>query len=342
MSAKAPSKGWSTLVTAFACALLGVWLMPLAYSVVTSIKSDAQQTSGAILPRSVNTALINGEEFDLLEVPFESGTRTLALVDPGRKSSGFIDLAEPDVLIEWEGAWRQLEPSTSLDPQWGNFRKAWDTIDFLNLLRNTVFYAVVSTIGAVVSSAFVAYGFARFEFRGKGVLFIILMGTILLPPAVTTVPQFWFFSGGVVDWNGTWWPLIVPQFFANAYNVFLLRQFFLSIPRELEEAASIDGAGPLRTFVSVIVPNAKPAFVAVSLFHFFFAWNDFFGPLLYLSSAAESQPISLGLTLFNGLYRTDPTLVMAASLIALIIPVTIFFLAQRVFIEGIVITGVDK
>lgn len=342
MRATEPSGRTSLVVTAFACTLLAVWLMPLAYALVTSIKTDAQHASGTVLPRSVNTAMIDGEEYDLLSVPLEGGSRTLALVDPGRKSSGFVDPAEPDIVIEWEGAWRQLEPATSLDPQWGNFRKAWDTIDFLNLLKNTLFYGIVSTIGAVMSSALVAYGFARFEFRGKGVLFIILMGTILLPPAVTVVPQFWFFSGGVVDWNGTWWPLIVPQFFANAYNVFLLRQFFLSIPRELEEAAAIDGAGPLRTFFSVIIPNAKPAFVAVSLFHFFFAWNDFFGPLLYLSSNADRQPISLGLTLFNGLYRSDPTLIMAASLIAVVVPLTIFFLAQRVFIEGIVITGVDK
>ena len=187
---------------------------------------------------------------------------------------------------------------------------------------------------------FVAYGFARFKFRARGALFMVLMATIILPPAVTQVPSYAFFTW--IGWTGTWLPLIVPQFFANAYNVFLLRQYFLTIPTEMEQAAAVDGAGPLRTFFYVILPQAVPALTAVSLFHFFFAWNDFFGPLIYLSSSRDIQPISVGLTLFNGVYDTEPQLIMAASFIALAIPLVIFFFAQRIFIQGIVITGVDK
>ena len=129
------------------------------------------------------------------------------------------------------------------------------------------------------------------------------------------------------------------MFFSNAYNVFFLRQFFLTIPREMEEAAKIDGAGPLRTFWSIILPQSGPAIVAISLFHFFFAWNDFFGPLIYLTGARDQVPITVGLTFFNGIYASQPQLIQAASIMTLVIPLLIFFFAQRYFVQGIVITG---
>jgi multiple sugar transport system permease protein len=136
--------------------------------------------------------------------------------------------------------------------------------------------------------------------------------------------------------------LMVPQMFGNAYNIFLLRQYFMTIPREMEEAARIDGAGPIRTFISVILPQAVPALTAVCLFHFFFAWNDFFGPLIYLAGNANANPISVGLTQFNGLYNSETQLILAAAVITMILPLLIFFFAQRIFIQGIVVTGVDK
>lgn len=173
------------------------------------------------------------------------------------------------------------------------------------------------------------------------VLFLILLSTIILPPAVTLVPTYAFFVK-VLGRGGTWLPLIVPQMFGNAYNVFLLRQYFLTIPREMEEAALVVGAGRIRIFISVILPQAVPALTAVALFHFFFAWNDFFGPLIYLAGNRRANPITVGLTEFNGLYNTEPQLILAAAIISMILPLTIFFLAQRVFIQGIVITGVDK
>jgi multiple sugar transport system permease protein len=187
----------------------------------------------------------------------------------------------------------------------------------------------------------VAYGFARFRFPFKNVLLIVLISTIILPPAVTLVPTYAFFIR-VLGWGGSWLPLIVPQMFGNAYNVFLLRQYFLTIPREMEEAARIDGAGPIRTFISVILPQAIPALTAVALFHFFFAWNDFFGPLIYLAGNRQANPITVGLTEFNGLYSSQSELILAAAIISMVLPLVIFFLAQKVFIQGIVITGVDK
>lgn len=329
-------------ITTLAVALAAIWLMPLAYAGVTSLKTANQATEPPILPTEVDTFEYEGRDYGVYEVPLEDGSVVeWALVNKGRESSEFVDPSAPEAgLVEWEGRWRTLEPTRELSFAWGNYPEAWDKINFPQLLFWTTFYASVTLIGAVVSSAFVAYGFARFRFRGRGLLFMVLMATIILPPAVTQVPSYAFFT--YIGWTGTWLPLIVPQFFANAYNVFLLRQYFLTIPTEMEQAASVDGAGPLRTFFYVILPQAVPALTAVSLFHFFFAWNDFFGPLIYLVSNRDLQPISVGLTLFNGVYDTEPQLIMAASFIALAIPLVIFFFAQRIFIQGIVITGVDK
>jgi multiple sugar transport system permease protein len=198
----------------------------------------------------------------------------------------------------------------------------------------------VSTVGAVLSSVCVAYGFSRFRFPGRNGLFLVLLSTIILPLQVTLIPTFAVYAA--LGWVGTWLPLIVPHFFANAYNVFLLRQYFLTIPRELDEAAMIDGAGPFRILRSVVVPQARAAIVAVSLFHFFWAWNEFFLPLIYLQGDRELQPLSVGIAEFNGAYSTEPTLIQAAAVMALVIPVVVFFLAQRAFMRGVVITGVDK
>lgn len=324
--------------------ILSVYLMPLVYGVVTSLKTKEQTSDSRapLLPSENVTVTIGEEEYDLYKVPTDSGTRELALVNKGRKSSEFVDPNNPDAkLLVWEGNWRQLDAVTQLSFQWGNYEKAFNTIDFLRLLANTVMYAFVTMVGAVGSAAFVAYGFARYRFPGRNVLFILLLSTIILPPQVTLIPQYAFFTN-TLKWGGSWKPLIVPQFFGNAYNVFLLRQYFLTIPREMEEAARIDGAGPLQTFARVILPQAVPALTAVCLFHFFFAWNDFFGPLIYLTGNQDKFPIAVGLNYFNGVYNSEPQLVLAASVMTMILPLTIFFIAQRVFIQGIVITGVDK
>jgi len=141
------------------------------------------------------------------------------------------------------------------------------------------------------------------------VLFIILISTIILPRQVTLVPTYAFFAA--LGWTGTWLPLLIPQFFTNAYNVFLLRQYFMTLPRELDEAAMIDGANPFQILLRVMIPQAYPVLVAVGLFHFVFAWNDYFEPLLYLINAPELQPISVGIQQFNDLYTREPALLQA-------------------------------
>jgi multiple sugar transport system permease protein len=324
--------------------LVMIFLMPLGYGAVTALKDKdgVSDPDSPILPVAEDVIEYEGEEYDVYSVPMPDGSvRELALIEPGRESSVFIDPADPGAgPVEWEGRWRTLEPVTGFSPQWGNFAEAWETIDFLRMTGWTLFYALTTVIATVVSSAVVAYGFARFRFPFRGALFGLLMATILLPPAVTLVPKYAVFLQ--MGWVGTYLPLIVPHFFANAFNVFLLRQYFLTIPKELEEAARIDGAGPIRTFLRVIVPQAVPALTAVSLFHFFYAWNDFFEPLLYLAGNREIVPIGVGLSYFNGVYNSEPHLIMAAALLALALPVAIFLAAQRVFVQGIVVTGVDK
>ncbi len=329
-------------ITSLTLVILLLYLMPLGYSILTSLKTKEQvaDPNAPILPSAAAKLEYEGEIYDVYRVPTDEGMRELALVKKGRNSSTFLDPANPEAgEIEWQGRWRTLGPAYELAMQWSNYPAAFRFIDFLKLLSMTVMYATVTTIGATLSAAIVAYGFARFNFPFKNVLFIILISTIILPPQVTLVPTYAFFYR--IGWVGTWLPLIIPQFFSNAYNVFLLRQYFMTIPVAMEEAARIDGAGPIRTFISVILPQAVPALIAVALFHFFFAWNDFFGPLIYLAGSTDVQPIAVGLFRFNGLYSSEPQFIQAASVLTMLIPLTIFFFAQRFFMQGVVLSG-DK
>ena len=330
-------------VTLFALAVLLVFLAPLAYMSLTALKTQkqVQDPNSQFLPGSPTTYGYQGKDYPLLKVPTEAGIREWALFKPGREASDFIDPARPEVgPIHWEGRWRVLEPAYRLDPTLENFPASWNQIRLDRLFRNTIVIATLGTVGTLLSSIAVAYGFSRFRIPGISVLFIILIATIILPRQVTLIPTYIFFRA--IGWGGTWWPLIIPHFFANAYNVFLLRQYFRSIPRDLDEAAMIDGASPFRTLISVIIPQSIPAITAVGLFHFFFAWNDFFEPLVYLQGREDLYTISIGMTQFANIFNTQPGLATAASMMALALPVLMFFLAQRAFMQGIVITGVER
>ena len=282
-----------------------------------------------------------GEELPILLVPIDGTTRPLALFEPGRKQSTFIDPANPDAApIVWVGSWRTLEHEWTFAPHWENFAKVWDLIDYPRLLFNTAMIAIIGTIGTLLSCTLVAYGFARFQFPGRNLLFTLLIATIFLPAAVTIIPTYTIFSK--LGWVGTWLPLLVPTFFANAFDVFLMRQYFMTIPTEMDEAAAIDGAGPFRTLWSVLLPQSLPVIVAVAIFHLVYTWNDYFGPVLYLSGTPDLQTVALGLSRFNGIHFRDPGLIQAGTLMTLIIPVVAFLLTQRFFTRGLVVTGVDK
>jgi multiple sugar transport system permease protein len=332
------------LVTGIGLFILLVFLTPLGYMAISGIKSTDQindPDASPFWPQSPKTVEVEGEALQVFEVPTDEGVKELAAVKKTRTMTTFVDPDNPAAgQIEWEGNWRQLEPVYGQDPKWENFKTAWSELNFPLLFRNTLIIAVTGTIGAVGSSILVAYGFSRFDFRGKNVLFMILIGTIILPVQATLIPTYIVFAR--LGWVNTFLPLIVPHFFANAYNVFLLRQYFLQIPREIDQAAMIDGAGPFRILTSIIIPQSVPAITAVSLFHFFFAWNDFFTPLIYLVSRPELWPLSVGLQRFNATYGRMPNLIQTGALITLVLPVIIFFMAQRVFMQGIVFSGVEK
>lgn len=336
--------GRSLLLTSFTVILLALFLSPLLRTLTLSLKSADQITTinAPIWPADPASFEWDGRKYDVYIVPMADGTtRELALVDPGRQESGFIDPADPDGgVITWEGSWRALEQPWEFAPQWGNFAEVWTRINFPRLIFNTAALAAIGGIGTIVSCTLVAYGFARFRFPGRSILFLLLLSTIFLPAAVTLIPTYTIFVS--LGWVGTWLPLLVPAFFANAYDVFLLRQYFMTIPRELDDAAKIDGAGPMRILLSVIVPQAWPVIIAVAIFHLVYSWNLYFEPLLYLSTSPELQPISLGLSKFNDIYGSEPQYIQAATLMTIVIPMVVFFFAQRAFMRGIVITGVEK
>ncbi len=336
--------GLHASVTLFATMALVVFLMPFGYMAVTSFKDRPQivaSARGPILPVDPLKFEHEGAALDVLKVPIDGTVRNLALLTRGRRESVFVDPEAPEAApIVWEGSWRVLDPVWVFAPRTGNFAEAWRGINFPRLLFNTAFIAFVGMFGTLVSCVSVAYAFARFPLPGKNVLFLVLVATIVLPRQVMLVPTYAFFD--FIGWTGTWLPLIVPHFFANAFNVFLLRQYFLQLPRELDEAAMIDGAGPFRILTSVIIPQSYAVIVAVALFHIVFAWNDYFEPLIYTLGKPELQPISVGIQQFNFAYAQQPHLIQATALLGMALPVLLFFLSQRFFMRGVVITGVDK
>lgn len=331
------------LVTSLTMVILVVFLIPMVYCIVTSLKTTSQfsEVGAPWWPATEGQYEYQGKSYGVYKVPIDGDIKEMALVIKGREQSQFIDPDNPEAgLIVWDGAWRQLERTWEFDPQWSNFPEAWNTINFPRLLGNTLMYASITTFGAVLSASLVAYGFARFRIPKKNVLFMLMIATVILPGAVTLIPSYFVFLK--IGWVGTWLPLIVPAFFAWGTNVFLIRQFIMSIPRGVDEAAMMDGASPFRIFFSIIIPQSVPALTAVALFHFFWAWNDFFNPLIYLTGSPEKFPITVGLTAFNRLYAQSFNLIQAAALITVVIPVIIFFFAQRFFMQGIVITGIEK
>lgn len=226
-------------------------------------------------------------------------------------------------------------------PQWSNYWTVMTVTPFMTFLRNTVFLTAVNIAGDLLSSAAVAYGFARFRFRGRNLLFLLLLSRMMLPREVTVIPQYWLFSK--IGWIDTFYPLIVPQWFAaNSFGVFLLRQFFLTIPRDYEDAARVDGAGSIEIFRRIILPLSIPALVALAIFDFIYNWTSFFEPLIYLSSESKLT-LAVGLTWFQtsglGNMPRQPYL-LAYSLLMTLPLIAIFFLAQRYFIRGIVMSGI--
>lgn len=224
-----------------------------------------------------------------------------------------------------------------LPPHWENFYLAVTTVPAALFAANTAIITVGAMAGILITASMAGYAFSRLEWPGRDTFFLLILSTLMLPSAVTLVPSYLGYR--YLGWLDTYLPLIVPAWFGGGpFNIFLIRQFMLTIPLEIENAARVDGASARQSFSSIVLPLCKPALAIVAIFSFLYHWNDFMGPLIYLTSN-EKYTLSLGLNYFKDEYTTQTELMMAASTLMVLPEILIFFVAQRYFIQGIVLTG---
>jgi multiple sugar transport system permease protein len=225
------------------------------------------------------------------------------------------------------------------DPfRWENYVDVFESAPLLRWALNSFIYASLGTLGLLLSSIPVAYAFSRLHWRGRDAVFLVVLVALMLPPQVTVVPLYVMWAKlGLV---GSLWPLILPNWFGDAFAIFLLRQFFLTIPEEYLDAARVDGCGELRILTTVVLRLAKPAIAAVALFSVLYTWNDFFLPLLYVGENPDNWVVSIGLSQFRNLHQVQWNLTMAATMLVMLPVIAIFFLAQKAFVEGVTLTGV--
>ena len=248
----------------------------------------------------------------------------------------FVFLFLTSLMSDQQALTRDLWPHPF---EWSNYRKVFDTPGFLTWWKNTLLYAGLGTVLTVVSSLPVAYALAKFRFRGRQLSLMLVISMMMLPPQVVIIPMYLFWAKQL-DMSGTLWPLIIPMVFGDAFSIFLLRQFLLTIPNEYLDAAKVDGCGELRALLKVVVPMARPGIAAVALFQFFYAWNDYFGPQIYASENPAAWTLSYGLESFKGAHHTDWNLTMAATVLVMAPVILVFFFAQKAFVEGVTLTGV--
>jgi multiple sugar transport system permease protein len=313
-------------------------IIPLIFLLSTSLKSKNQlnQTPPPLLPWAVSTVEIDGRERPLYQVSVNGQTIQMGLIKnlPGGKAL-FADPATPSQTIELVIA--DQKPLRHLEFHWENYPQAIGDMNFVRSLINTLVVVFASMACMLFSCTLVAYGFSRFRAPWLNVLFLLLLSTIMLPQQVTLIPMYVLFKQ--IGWINTFLPLIIPQIFANAYDVFFLRQFFMTIPLEMDEAARIDGASTFQILWHIVLPQARPALVAIGVFHFLYAWNDFYQPLIFLQSP-EKWTLAVGIQTLSGIYTKNTHLIMAVSMLMVLPPVILYFLSQRVFKQGVVFTGI--
>jgi multiple sugar transport system permease protein len=234
-----------------------------------------------------------------------------------------------------------LSPKLWPDPfQWSNYTTVFDTAPMLRYALNTLIYSGLATLGMLVSSIPVAYALSRLRWKGRDAVFLAVLVAMMLPPQVTIVPLYSMWAQ--LNMVGTLAPLIIPNWFGDAFSIFLLRQFFMTIPQPYIDSARVDGAGELRILVSVVCRLAKPAIAAVALFMFLFTFSDFFGPLLYAGDEEANWTLSVGLAQFRTLHAVQWNLTLAATVLVMAPVIALFFFAQKAFVEGVTLTGVKE
>jgi multiple sugar transport system permease protein len=325
------------------------FLLPFLWMVITALKSsqDVFHTPPRWLPYDNVRVEVGGEQLPLYNVQTPDGIRQLAAVQILEGVGTFVDPAKPGETFEYEmqqGAVKIAEPVMEVSFRWQNFPDAMSRgnrptvgASFWVYFRNSLVIAFFSILGTLLSNAPVAYAFARIKFPGRDLLFILVLATMMLPFQVTMIPIYLFFNN-FLGWGDTFLPLILPTFFANAYDVFLLRQFFRTIPEEMCDAARVDGASEWQIFTRIVLPLSVPVLATVTVFTFLWAWNDFTGPLLFLTSP-RNFTMALGLQDFQGQRTMVWNQLMAASVVFTVPIIIAFFFAQKTFIQGIKLTG---
>lgn len=334
----------TALLNLFMFLFLLAYLSPLPFMVIASLTPRDQflDAKAPILPSERVKFNYEGKDLIVYKVPTEDGIKQLALYKPGRQSSQFIDPANPSAgAIEWQGNWRSLSGAYRFKPTLQNFKDFLGVAQMSVYFKNTMIVALITEIGILFSSIAVAYGFSRFRIPGGKYIFLLLVATIMIPSNITLVPTYYLFSGHMLNWIGTWLPLIVPHFFGSAILIFLLRQNFKSIPRDLDEAAMLDGAGPLRILISVILPQSIPVVTTVALLHFFYIWNETRLSSLYLGISPNLQMVSFAVQR-NQTYFFTPEALMVGALMVMIVPVIVLFLSQRFFMQDMIVTQIEK
>lgn len=333
----------TAFVNLFVCMLLMVYLSPLSYMLVTSLKPHSQLTDdrAPLWPAQAITYRYNDIVYNVYAVPTADGVRQLALIKPTRTASDFIDPANPDAgLIHWQGSWRTLSKVYVPNIAFDNFIELWKTIKYIPILGNTSFVVFVSGLGVLCSSIAVAYGMSRFPIPGGNIFLLLMIATIMIPDSILIVPSFVIFTR-VFNLNGTYVPIIAPPLFGSAVYIFLLRQKFKSIPRDLDEAAMLDGAGPLRILFSIILPQSIPTVTTVALLHFFNMWNELRVSSLYLGIRHDLQTMAFTGQNAGG-FGATPEVVQASTVLLLIVPVVVLLVSQRFFMQDMIITGLEK
>ncbi len=328
------------------------FLIPFLWMLLTAFKSnqDVFHTPPRWLPYDNVRVEIDGKQYPLYTVQTEDGPRKLAALKIVEGIGSFVDPDNPDQVMEYEiqqGATKIAEPIMEVRFNWQNFPDAMQRgsrpgigASFWVYFKNSLIIAFFSIVGTLFSNTPVAYAFARLKFPGRDILFIIILATMMLPFQVTMIPIYLFFND-FLGWGNTFLPLIIPTFFANAYDVFLLRQFFRTIPEEMCDAARVDGASEWQIFTRIVLPLSVPVLATVTVFTFLWAWNDFTGPLLFLTSP-KNFTMALGLQDFQSQRTMVWNQLMAAATVFTVPIVIAFFFAQKTFIQGIKLTGLKE
>ncbi len=325
------------------------FLIPFIWMLVTAFKSDQDvfHTPPRWLPYDNVTVNVNGQQLPLYNVTTEAGVRQLAMVKIESGLGTFVDPKNPSQQLQYkiqQGAVKIAEPILHVSFRWQNFIDAMERgsrpgvgASFGVYFKNSLIIAFFTIVGTLLSNTPVAYAFARIRFPGRDLLFIIVLATMMLPYQVTMIPLYLFFND-YLHWGNSFLPLLVPAFFANAYDVFLLRQFFRTIPEEMCDAARVDGASEWQIFTRIVLPLSVPVIATVTVFTFLYAWNDFTAPLLFLNSP-DKFTMALGLRDFQSQRTMIWNQLMAASVVFTVPIVIAFFFAQKTFIQGIKLTG---